>query len=84
MSSSLYIIGKKFCEVAKILRVCKKKYKTRRNSLLKKLEVKVANVGKPDIGTMSESEKNTFLSALFSRMTEIATQQRTELSVQRR
>ena len=51
---------------------------------MKKLEVKVANVGKPDIGTMCESEKNTFLSALFFRMTEIARQQRTELSVQRR
>lgn len=51
---------------------------------MKKLEVKVANVGKPDIGAMSESEKNTFLSALFSRMTDIAGQQRTELSVQRR
>ena len=51
---------------------------------MKKFEVKVANVGKPDIGAMSESEKNTFLSALFSRMTEIASQQRTELSVQRR
>ena len=51
---------------------------------MKKLEVKVANVGKPDIGTMSEREKNTFLSVLFSRMTEIAVQQRTELSVQRR
>ena len=51
---------------------------------MKKLEVKVPNDGKPDIGTMSESEKNTFLSALFSRMTEIASQQITELSVQRR
>ena len=69
--------SQRFCGFAR-------KYKARRNSLLKKLEVKVANVGKPDIGIMCESEKNTFLSALFSRMTEIASQQRTELSVQRR
>lgn len=50
---------------------------------MNKSKSNVVNIGKPEIDAISESEKDSVLSAVVSRIISLSNKQRTELSVLR-